>query len=209
MTTAEQRAAERFRAKRYKYDDADSGSDSLDRMFDAEALAEAYLAEHPADDGEAVTAEWLESVGFSDYGLLRDFQGGMWLGHVRCHELRTWRVGAIELPHIRTRGDVRRRAAAARGARGGGEGMTDEQFGRAWAAQQEKEPLYYDGSGWKWERGVEDQFEVPPAVYAHLSEGAEVLPGIRYYHSEAAAYDDLGYAVRAVHAAVPPLKDVT
>jgi hypothetical protein len=27
-------------------------------------LARAYLAEHPADDGEAVTVEWLRNVGF-------------------------------------------------------------------------------------------------------------------------------------------------
>ncbi len=31
---------------------------------DAFALATAYLAEHPADDGEPITAEWLRSVGF-------------------------------------------------------------------------------------------------------------------------------------------------
>lgn len=31
---------------------------------DAETLADAYAAEHPTDDAEPVTAEWLESVGF-------------------------------------------------------------------------------------------------------------------------------------------------
>ena len=31
---------------------------------DAITLAMAWLAEHPADDGEVVTAEWLKSIGF-------------------------------------------------------------------------------------------------------------------------------------------------
>lgn len=31
---------------------------------DTAAVANAYLAEHPADDGEPVTADWLQSVGF-------------------------------------------------------------------------------------------------------------------------------------------------
>lgn len=31
---------------------------------DMDTLTEAYLAEHPADDGEPVTEEWLRSVGF-------------------------------------------------------------------------------------------------------------------------------------------------
>jgi hypothetical protein len=30
------------------------------------AVARAYLAEHPADDGEPVTAEWLKAVGFTE-----------------------------------------------------------------------------------------------------------------------------------------------
>ena len=33
-------------------------------------LADAYLAEHPADEDESVTIDWLESVGFTgDHGI--------------------------------------------------------------------------------------------------------------------------------------------
>lgn len=71
-------------------------------------LARAYLAEHPADDGEAVTAEWLEVVGLSDaielpeqFGIqfYPDGYAGLWYYYGPGKDLR------IE---CKTRGDVRR-----------------------------------------------------------------------------------------------------
>ena len=40
---------------------------NMARQRDLRALADAYLAEHPADDGEPVTEDWLRAVGFRDY----------------------------------------------------------------------------------------------------------------------------------------------
>ncbi len=38
----------------------------------AKAVAEAYLAEHPADDGDGLSVEWMQAVGFVQSG------GGWW-----------------------------------------------------------------------------------------------------------------------------------
>lgn len=37
------------------------------RLEDANVLANAHLTEHPADDDEPVTEEWLRSIGFKDW----------------------------------------------------------------------------------------------------------------------------------------------
>lgn len=39
---------------------------SLDTVHAVAKLAEAYLAEHPADDDEPAMPEWLESLGYAD-----------------------------------------------------------------------------------------------------------------------------------------------
>lgn len=98
-----------------------------DRVWDGDALAHAYILDHPADDAEPVTEEWLRSVGFHD----SRYQGkrfSLQLGDVRVcppiADLGLW-VGimeddgdfysgakAIPQSHIRTRGDVRRLCAA-------------------------------------------------------------------------------------------------
>lgn len=43
-----------------------TGSDPVEVNHARAILADAYLAEHPDDDGEPVTAEWLESLGFHE-----------------------------------------------------------------------------------------------------------------------------------------------
>jgi hypothetical protein len=83
-------------------------------------LAKAYLDEHPADDGEAVTEEWLRAVGFDKQGLLwfggaRLYIGAKWDGGTHSAEIQ---VGGgsgyygcdhtIDLPKPQTRGEVRR-----------------------------------------------------------------------------------------------------
>ncbi len=46
---------------------------SLLKMHDdTEMVANAYLAEHPADDGEPITEEWLRGLGFRKWGLETD-----------------------------------------------------------------------------------------------------------------------------------------
>ena len=52
--------------------------------YDELTLAEAYLAEHPADDGEAIDEAWLRSVSFmqeSGFYFFRTAQDG--LGRVK------------------------------------------------------------------------------------------------------------------------------
>lgn len=56
MTDAELKAAERVRRHAGQLGNAE--------IADRNTLVLAWLREHPADDGEAVTAEWLKSVGF-------------------------------------------------------------------------------------------------------------------------------------------------
>ena len=74
-------------------------------------MAKNYLAEHPADDDELVTDEWLRSVGFKEEeNELRSLS----IGHdsIVCWDayddaLPTFWVRAWELQHIQTRGQVR------------------------------------------------------------------------------------------------------
>lgn len=88
------------------------------RPEDAVALAEAYLAEHPADDGEPVTAEWLESIGFYRDGVHPDDpftcrESSIYLSP-KYDDEKLWVVfvEVYELGKSKTRGDVRRLLAA-------------------------------------------------------------------------------------------------
>ena len=45
-----------------------AGQEYPNPLVGAPELAKAWLAEHPADDAEPLTAEWLKSVGFTDRG---------------------------------------------------------------------------------------------------------------------------------------------
>lgn len=63
-------AAERFREYERRVDAGESPKavDYLVHDDDLADLARAYLAEHPADDGEPVSEAWLESVGLVSDG---------------------------------------------------------------------------------------------------------------------------------------------
>jgi hypothetical protein len=77
-------------------------------------LACAWLAEHPADDGEAIDAAWLKAAGFDGDAEMKPFGPGMWLGDLRVHHdwRWSWRPGPWPFRAVRTRGDLRRLAAA-------------------------------------------------------------------------------------------------
>lgn len=90
---------------------------------DCDILAQAYLAEHPADDDEPITGTWLHSIGFtrymqpaSDDGLcIGDWRGGHFpITTKTAGKVRSWWVSGYCLPEncITTRGHVRRLCAA-------------------------------------------------------------------------------------------------
>lgn len=75
--------------------------------------------------------------------------------------------------------------------------MTDLEYGRAWAAQQRLLPGLIEGIGFRW-----DAFgNLPFAVRSELTRS--------WWSTENEAFAALGSAVRAVHAAVPQLRDPT
>jgi len=93
--------------------------------YDRKVLAEAYLAEHPADDAELVTAEWLIAVG----GSLRSEEYQRFAFPVSHGELIVWltekdaakRIAWFDtcddatgsyIPFDGTRGQMRRLCAA-------------------------------------------------------------------------------------------------
>ena len=124
MSTPEQirAAAERVRAMRKASNEHDGGYADTDEgriqsRCDHVTLAEAYLAEHPADDAEPIETDWLLSVGFSHHAALEQYaigdgirllywpgsKAGEWLIEV-TDKYRAMR----ECGNLATRGDVRR-----------------------------------------------------------------------------------------------------
>lgn len=84
---------------------------------DLRAAIGAWLAEHPADDGEPVDAAWLHSVGWTTYVHWPSIE-------TPAKELLEWRMGGMwigETPIVlaTTRGDVRRLMAALKLTEGG------------------------------------------------------------------------------------------
>lgn len=84
---------------------------------DAIILADAYLAEHPADDGEPVTADWMRSFAPNPglYFPLNDDESGVWFvfNPEGCYMAISDGVNrSAELPVPPTRGHVRRLCAA-------------------------------------------------------------------------------------------------
>ena len=98
--------------------------------YNAALVARDYLSDHPADDGEAVTVEWLESVGFSEEettdivsyviemmpgvsdwpgqeARIIRVQGTEWILEMR-NRSTTWTDGVSAVGCVSTRGDVRR-----------------------------------------------------------------------------------------------------
>ncbi len=122
MTDAELRAAERVRRHAGQLGNAE--------IADRNTLVLAWLREHQADDGEAVTAEWLKAVGFVVMTPYRDGDDTVLVSPegVTGHNLfwsensdgwdnHTWHYGTDYLhsqtmPDQPTRGHVRRLCAA-------------------------------------------------------------------------------------------------
>lgn len=77
-------------------------------------LADAYLAEHPADDADDITEDWLREIGFTyddEWGATYIYgykTFPLWYEDL-CGE---WGWGEAELPTPKTRGEVRRLMAA-------------------------------------------------------------------------------------------------
>lgn len=69
-----------------KLDDDDCRTLELKRIEDYKKLADAYLAKHPADDGELVTPQWLVSQGWTHkkHGGYDDYEYNHWL-HMRWY----------------------------------------------------------------------------------------------------------------------------
>ena len=93
-------------------------------------------------------------------------------------------------------------------------GQTDEEFGRAWAAQQRCAPHHYkkrSANAWRWSCFGEDTDQLWNILFLCLEKGIEPFgpthpfPLVKWYATETRAYAALGRAVRAVHEAVPPL----
>lgn len=83
--------------------------DRFDRGLFLEALTfvSIYLAEHPADDGETITREWFRSVSPTSNNWIHGDGVDIYqdsLGAVSLCLVEECQV----LPHIKTRGDVRR-----------------------------------------------------------------------------------------------------
>ena len=85
--------------------------------------------------------------------------------------------------------------------------QSDEEYGRAWAAMMGKElrdmgPAFSGLSKrYRWVR-----LDFPQAIADELRFCVCCSPGIKDFDNELDAYAALGRAVRAVHAAVPPLE---
>ena len=77
-------------------------------------VSQAYLAEHPADDDEPVTEEWLLSVGFvhdATHVVLRNW-GPQRNGNIQAYPNGKWWLNGTAMIQMKTRGQVRRLCAA-------------------------------------------------------------------------------------------------
>jgi len=70
----------------------------------------AYLAEHPADDDEPIDEAWFDSFSVPEWPHGTTCK--TIAGHVWIDDTNTVYLEATPLPHIKTRGDVRRLLAA-------------------------------------------------------------------------------------------------
>ncbi len=144
MTTL-QAAAERLRRNydgeqismvyTHPYPHASKGQRSayavVQRAKDREIIADAYLREHPADEGEPISEEWLKAVGFTRddescmlrlYIDLCSYNSTIVIGCPVCFAAIEQVDGAgphdsdddscVQIPFPQTRRDVRRLAAA-------------------------------------------------------------------------------------------------
>lgn len=81
-------------------------------------LAQAYLAEHPADENEPITEEWLRSAGFiwqstDTYELHSGAFGNDYLRYTKiAFRAGLWYANGLGCADCKTRGDVRRLCSA-------------------------------------------------------------------------------------------------
>lgn len=97
--TAISEAAERYRRGNYPEPMGD-GKKIHCLLEDTIDLAEAYLAEHPADENEPITIEWLMEIGLCDHRCVLDLfkePDGSWFP-----KWHGW-----ELARIKTRAELR------------------------------------------------------------------------------------------------------
>lgn len=88
-------------------------SPHMQRYGDIVMLADAWIAEHPADDGDPVDEAWVKGLGFEQY----EYVPYTWLkcGHLQYVPSRDppfCIVGGWPVIRVETRGHVRRIAAA-------------------------------------------------------------------------------------------------
>lgn len=102
-------AAERLRQMRADSEAFDGGypdneDGRLQSLCDHAILADAYLAEHPADESLDVDEDWLVQIGFQP-----DASGALWIGDYRLCWFGRGFFGfdGVEV-ESKTRGDVRR-----------------------------------------------------------------------------------------------------
>ena len=87
-------------------------------LFNARAVARAYLEEHPEDDDTPVDCDWLQSIGLDDFSL-HNLDEKRWAKPgeaivlvVSCARVGGWdhrlTCGVWPIKHDPTRGDVRR-----------------------------------------------------------------------------------------------------
>ena len=81
--------------------------------------------------------------------------------------------------------------------------MTDEEYGRAWAKQQGREPYGDYRHRYFW---FGDNNTSPAGLPVPVIAVALAAPGVFPFESESAAYAALGSAVRRVREMVPGLK---
>ena len=124
MTNEIKLAAERLRKARKDSAAFDGGYPATVQgrqrsLLDHVALAEAYLAEHRADDDEPTGYEWLQDCGLSggtaklESGELTIVPASKW-AYIEIEENSQWHrcQHIITLPFPETRGDVRRLCSA-------------------------------------------------------------------------------------------------
>lgn len=113
------RAAEAWRGYMAKPAEPPHLLPTADEIQAAYVLAQQYTIEHPADDAEPVTEDWLRSVGWSLKSVFREMYHEptmlRWAMPVLQADMGVWSIGEMreQLRYApKTRGDVRRLCAA-------------------------------------------------------------------------------------------------
>jgi len=111
------KAIERYRSYRIAlsaWQGGDGDQPDYDQMpEDTCEIADAYLAEHPADDEEPIDAYFLRACGFDGDGQMQKYGPGMRLGDIKVNHAWEWSWhNSWPFRELKTRGQLRRLAAA-------------------------------------------------------------------------------------------------